>query len=165
MLQTPLLALSGPSTHPASQAPLTPAAASELSGQSFGNTSEAEEYFPPVTSAVVVPQTATPATPSVTKAAREQFVREHLPTRVQTQLDQPYGKDTLSQSFLMPAHFRVVLLPLFKSRLLCNRSRKALESAWRLARRLAQLLKRYRTVDFRPLQGFYVGWQDETDFN
>ena len=165
MLRTPLLATSSPSAHPVSPAPLTTAEASALSRQGFGNTSEAEDYFPPVTSAVVVPHEASPANPSLTKADREQFVREHLPTRVQAQLDQPYGKDTLSQSFYMPAHFRFVLLPLFKSRFLCNRSRKSLESSWRLARRLAQLLKRYRTVDFRPLQGFYGGWQDETDFN
>jgi hypothetical protein len=114
-MRTPLLATSSPFAPPASQAPLTPAEALALSSQGFGNTSEAEDYFPPVTSAVVVPLMASPATPAITKAARKQFVREHLPTRVQAQLDQPYGKDTFSQSFFMPAHFRVVLLPLFKS--------------------------------------------------
>jgi hypothetical protein len=115
VLGTPLLATSRPSAHPASQAALTPAEASELSCQGIGHTSEAKDYFPPVTSAVVVPQMASSATASITKAAREQFIREHLPTRIQAQLDQSYGKDTLSQSFFMPAHFRVVLLLLFKS--------------------------------------------------
>jgi anti-sigma factor RsiW len=51
---------------------------------------------------------------SVTARERETFVAT-LPTRVQTKLNQPFGKDNIVQCFMSEASLRHVLLPLYKS--------------------------------------------------
>ena len=51
---------------------------------------------------------------SGTRQERANFV-DLLPTRVQVKLNQPFGKDNLTQCFKAEACFRHVLLPLYKS--------------------------------------------------
>ena len=81
-------------------------------------------------------------------------------------LDQPFGKDLQhSPSFLSEACLRHVLLPLHHSCFLTAADWTILEQATVYAALLSQLLREYGNVDFRPLQGFPVGWQDETEIN
>ena len=89
----------------------------------------------------------------------EAFATATLPTSVQVQLGQTFGKDTSFQSFYAEKCFRHVLLPVLKSGFLSCDSLKRLERASFRARQLRQLLKRYAHVDFRPLQGFQSDWE------
>jgi hypothetical protein len=73
----------------------------------------------------------------------EQFVSTILPTSVQVQLDQPFGKDSLQQSFYSAKSFCHILLPLLKSGFLSCRTTKALEKASYRVRQLQQLRKKY----------------------
>ena len=97
---------------------------------------------------------------------RESFKRT-LPSEVQVQLDQPFGKDSCQHSFTSDVEFRHVLLFVFRSNLLSRRDRKSIESAWPLAKQLSRLLREYRSVDFRPLQGFdaYRNYDTETNLD
>ena len=81
---------------------------------------------------------------------------------MQTQLNQTFGKDNLSQSFYAEKCFRHVLLPVLKSGFLSRQTTKYLERASFRARQLQQLRKRYASVDFRPLQGFQNDWESTT---
>ena len=99
---------------------------------------------------------------TLTSARLDKFASEVLPTSVQVQLAQPFGKDNIKQSFTSEKCFRHILLPLFKSGFLPCRAKKALATASIDARRLLQLIKRYRDVDFRPLQGFQADWEATT---
>ena len=92
----------------------------------------------------------------------EEFAKTHIPTSVQTQLNQTFGKDNLSQSFYAEKYFRHVLLPVLKSGFLSRQTTKYLERASFRARQLQQLRKRYASVDFRPLQGFQNDWESTT---
>ena len=89
----------------------------------------------------------------------EEFAKEILPTSVQVQLAQPFGKDSINQSFYAEKSLCHVLLPLFKSGFLSRRAIKALEKASPRARQLQQLRKKYEPIDFRPLQGFQPDWE------
>jgi hypothetical protein len=51
----------------------------------------------------------------MTKQQREVWVQVHLPTAVQLQLAEPYGKDTHTQSFYGEIQFRHTLIFVFKS--------------------------------------------------
>lgn len=112
-------------------------------------------------------QSRTPTQPTwshgkLTTAKLEAFAAAELPTSVQIQLDQTFGKDTSFQSFYAEKCFRHVLLPVLKSGFLSCRAIKQLERASFRARQLRQLIKRYAQVDFRPLQGFQNGWENVT---
>ena len=90
----------------------------------------------------------------------EAFVTEILPTSVQVQLSQQFGKDTITQSFYAAKSFCHVLLPLLKSGYLSCRATKNLEKASFRARQLQQLRKKYSPIDFRKLQGFQSDWEE-----
>ena len=89
----------------------------------------------------------------------EQFATSILPSSVQVQLAQPFGKDSINQSFYAEKCFRHILLPLLKSGYLARRTTKKLEIASYRARQLQQLRKKYTPIDFRPLQGFQTNWE------
>ena len=89
----------------------------------------------------------------------EQFASTVLPSSVQVQLAQPFGKDDINQSFYAEKCFRHILLPLLKSGYLSCRATKKLETASQRARQLQQLRKKYNPIDFRPLQGFQADWE------
>ena len=109
----------------------------------------------------------TPKTKQVTWATAEKltikhleaFATEILPTSVQVQLAQPFGKDTISQSFYSAKTLCHILLPLLKSGFLSRRATKSLEKASFRARQLQQLRKKYEPIDFRPLIGFQHDWE------
>jgi len=90
-----------------------------------------------------------------------------LPTPVQVQLQQPFGKDDLEHSFTNSATFRHALLPLYFSNYLDDEEWNNLCSSVPSAHRLGRLLQEHGTVDFRPLREnfFKEGWEDETDFD
>jgi hypothetical protein len=90
----------------------------------------------------------------------EAFASKILPTSVQVQLSQPFGKDTIAQSFYAEKSFCHVLLPLLKSGYLSCRATKNLEKASFRVRQLQQLRKRYSPIDFRQLQGFQSDWEE-----
>jgi hypothetical protein len=89
----------------------------------------------------------------------EQFATTVLPSSVQVQLAQPFGKDDINQSFYSEKCFRHILLPLLKSGYLSCRATKKLEIASQRARQLQQLRKKYTPIDFQPLQGFQPDWE------
>ena len=89
----------------------------------------------------------------------EQFASTILPSSVQVQLAQPFGKDDINQSFYAEKCFRHILLPLLKSGYLSCRATKKLEIASIRVRQLQQLRKKYTPIDFRPLQGFQADWE------
>ena len=90
----------------------------------------------------------------------EAFVTKMLPTSVQVQLDQPFGKDSLQQSFYAAKSSCHILLPLLKSGFLSCRATKALERASYRVRQLQQLRKKYVPLDFRSLQGYQSDWEN-----
>ena len=59
----------------------------------------------------------------LTSQRLEQFVSTILPTNVQVQLDQPFGKDSLQHLFYSEKSFCQILLPLLKSGYLSCRAR------------------------------------------
>lgn len=99
----------------------------------------------------------------LTSTRLDEFAAAVLPTKVQLQLKQAFGKDSsIHHSFYAEKCFRHILLPLFKSAFLSCRATKMLEKASRRARQLQQLRKKYRTVNFLPLQGFQPDWEETT---
>jgi hypothetical protein len=90
----------------------------------------------------------------MTKQQREVWVQVHLPTAVQLQLAEPYGKDTRTQSFYGEIQFRHTLIFVLKSGFLDPIDRSALSSptAYPKAALLCQLLQNHRNVDFTPLR-------------
>lgn len=106
-----------------------------------------------------------PRTYSVSKKEREAFVAA-LPTKVQTMLNQPFGKENLTQCYKSEACLRLVLLPLWKSGFLDRACEWcAFASAFPQADCLQKMMTEYDTVDFRPLQGFQPKWETETKLN
>lgn len=99
---------------------------------------------------------------TLTSVRLAKFAQTVLPPEVQTQLAQPFGKDSIHHSFYAEKCFRHILLPLFKSGFLPCRAHKALARAFPHARQLQQLRKRYQHVDFRPLQGYQADWESTT---
>jgi hypothetical protein len=90
----------------------------------------------------------------MTKQQREIWVQINLPTAVQLQLDEPYGKDTQAQSFYGELQFRHTLIFVLKSGFLDSIDRNVLFSsaAYPKADLLYQLLQDHRAVDFTPLR-------------
>ena len=90
----------------------------------------------------------------------EQFVSEILPSSVQVQLNQPFGKDSLNHSFYAAKSFCHILLPLLKSGFLSCRATKALEKASFRVRQLQKLRKKYAPLDFRSIRGYQADWEE-----
>jgi hypothetical protein len=103
---------------------------------------------------------------SLSRIEREAF-KQSLPSAVQVQLDQPFGKDSLSHSFTADAEFRHILVFLFRSCYLTRKDRSLLIAADPLAKRLSVLIRRYNSVDFRPVRGFAMhrDYESETAIN
>jgi hypothetical protein len=103
----------------------------------------------PLTSAMVKESAATTR---LTCAQRDQWARDNLPSRIQVALATPFGKDSSSHTPSAAIEFRHVLLFIFRSGFLHNRSHQALLDASPLARQLNGVIARYGTLDFTPLR-------------
>jgi hypothetical protein len=119
----------------------------------------------PSTTSEVVPiqhKKLDPHTPILsTSAAKAAFVRT-LPSTIQLQLEQPFGKDNLNQCYYLQKCGHQVLHLLYISGFLTNSIKKKLERAFPPARRYCQLARLYQNVDFRSMQGFQPDWQKQT---
>ncbi|KAI2510434.1 hypothetical protein MHU86_4007 [Fragilaria crotonensis] len=98
----------------------------------------------------------------LTSKRLDNFAQIVLPSNVQIQLAQPFGKNSLTQSFFAQKCFRHVLLPVLKSGFLSCRATKYLEKASRRVRQLQMMRKKYADVNFLPLQGFQDDWESTT---
>ena len=87
-----------------------------------------------------------------TKQIRETWATSYLPQEISSQLWNIHGKEVHNLTFASPISFRHILPHLFSSQFLSRPSRNALCAACPLAREYSTLLRRYRTVDFTPLQ-------------
>ena len=87
-----------------------------------------------------------------TKAEREQWAKANLPSPVLVQLNQPFGKDRINQSFTVQAAFRHVLCALIKSGFLPDHALAALEAAYAPAAAYTRLAKSHSLVDFSSLR-------------
>lgn len=95
------------------------------------------------------------------QADKDEFLAT-LPTAIQLQLNQKFGKDNLNQSFYLQKTGSQAMLLLYKSGFMTNTVKKKLESAFPPARQLRQLMKKYEFVDFRSIQGFQPDWKTQT---
>lgn len=98
----------------------------------------------------------------LTSKRLDAFAKIVLPSNVQIQLAQPFGKDSLSHCFYAQKCFRHILLPVLKSGYMSCRATKCLEKACRRTRQLQMLRKKYAAVNFLPLQGFQPDWESTT---
>ncbi len=99
-----------------------------------------------------------------TKESKAAFLAT-LPTAIQLQLDQPFGKDNLNQCFYLQKIGKMALLLLYKSGFMSNTVKKKLERAFPPARQLNQIVKLYQNVDFQSMKGFQEGWQAQTELS
>ena len=99
-----------------------------------------------------------------TKESKAAFLAT-LPTAIQLQLDQPFGKDNLNQCFYLQKTGKMALLLLYKSGFMSNTVKKKLERAFPPARQLNQIVKLYQNVDFQSMKGFQEGWQAQTELS
>jgi hypothetical protein len=99
-----------------------------------------------------------------TPAAKTAFVRT-LPSAIQLQLEQPFGKDNLNQCYYLQKCGHQVLHLLYISGFMTNSIKKKLERAFPPARRYHQLARLYQNVDFQSMQGFQPGWQKQTELS
>ena len=101
-------------------------------------------------------------TGKLTNKRLENFATTILPSNIQVQLAQPFGKDSQLHHFHAQKCFRHILLPVLKSVFLSCRVRKTLEKSCRCTRQLQLLRKKYSKIDFLPLQGFQADWETTT---
>jgi hypothetical protein len=87
-----------------------------------------------------------------TKAARELWAKDNIDTAVMAQINQPFGKDRLNQSFTVTAAFRHVLCPIITSGFFCDSDLAALETAYAPAAWFSELLHTHALVDFSRLR-------------
>jgi len=90
-----------------------------------------------------------------------------LPSAVQLQLKQDFGKDDANHSFTNDATMRHAFLHLYFSDYLTDSDWHQLRRGMPVADRLGSIFDDYGQVDFRPLRDnfFPEGWEDATDFN
>jgi hypothetical protein len=100
-------------------------------------------------------------TNTITKKEREHFVTTRLPNKIRVMLDQPFGKDNLSQCFSAETTFRHVLLPLVHSSYLSPADWILLQATYPPAHILATLLTEYSGVDFLSFQGYPDSWDSK----
>jgi hypothetical protein len=96
---------------------------------------------------------------NLTSQRLDKFAATILPSPVQIQLAQQFGKDSVNHSFYAEKCFCHILLPLLKSGFLSCRATETLEKACRRVRQLQQLRKKHQHVNFLPLQGFQADWE------
>jgi hypothetical protein len=104
-----------------------------------------------------------------TQAAQHWFrtTLDAVDHRILARLDQPFGKDNLSQHFYSTPGLRHILLPLWKSGFLYDdpTSWSSFCDAYFPASILRDLLKEFGDVPFRGIRGFPEGWESETSIN
>ena len=100
----------------------------------------------------------------LSKAERKKFVNLYLPTKVQLHVENPFGKDNLSQCFKSEPVFRYTWLLLTKSGFLSNQSKKTLGKVHPQYRTLQYLIRKHKDVDFSPLWIRNPNWDHETEF-
>lgn len=71
-----------------------------------------------------------PRTPRFRTVSEKDAFEWTLPTAVQAQLNQPFGKDNLTQCFCLQKTGNVILFLLYKSGFLSNADKKKLERSW-----------------------------------
>jgi hypothetical protein len=93
--------------------------------------------------------------------------KKTLPSAVQVQLDQPFGKDSLSHSFTSELRFSHVLVFLYDAKWLDRRSQSTLEFAMPEARAFAKLRRDYSRIDFRSIVdwSWYKNYDTEVTLN
>lgn len=133
---------------------------------------EEEEELEPIHNALIKQETEAEIDPTrrvipngkLTKKFMTEFVRDLLPSKVQVQLNQPFGKDNLHQCFASEATLDHCLLPVLKAGFITRTDRASFKAALHQVRTMSNLLKKYRNVDFRPLQGYNgdPNWQERT---
>jgi hypothetical protein len=119
----------------------------------------------PITSATAKANGLDPRTPRFRTAREKDDFEATLPSAVQAHLNQPFGKDNLDQCFYLQKTGDMTLLLLYKSGFLSNNDKKKFERVCKPARKLAQLWKRYRNVDFSGLRGFQLGWETQKELS
>ena len=106
---------------------------------------------------------------SFTRATQDSFALslDHIDDRIRVKLDQPFGKDNLTQCFSSEPCLRHVLLPLWRSGHLQAEpySYQRLQLASPDAFRLHHLLRKYGDISFNSIRGFPPGWNSETTIN
>ena len=104
-----------------------------------------------------------------TQSAQRRFRRvlNVLDPRVLAKLDQPFGKDNLSQFFVSVPSLRHVLLPLWKSGMLAGDDTAWLNfsRAYYPVATLRDLLEEYGDVNFMGVRGYPPTWDTETEVN
>ena len=90
-----------------------------------------------------------------------------LPSAVQVQIDQPFGKDDKNHVFTNDFTIRHILLPINFRNYLTTAEWQSLRHNVPTVDRLLALLDEFGKVDFRPLREnfFQEGWKEATDFN
>lgn len=104
-----------------------------------------------------------------TQTAQRRFraTLNQLDPRVLAKLEQPFGKDNITQCFYSTPGLRHVLLPLWKSGFLagCQADWDAFAAAYFPVRLLRDLLQDYGNVPFQGVRGFPTTWETETEVN
>ncbi len=91
---------------------------------------------------------------NASRAAREHFVRTVLPPAIRAQVDNPFGKDANTQSFVSTAAFRHIILPLLQSKFLTQRQLRCLQLTYKPVADLQRLIRTHRDVDYAPLRDY-----------
>ena len=128
--------------------------------KSSSDSNDTEDYYFP--RAPLHAQMEDPAPPPVPKYFRKkdresfELSLDDVDKRIRVKLNQPFGKDDLSQCFYLVPSLRHVLLPLWKSGFFTSADSlwTKLEKASPEAQLLTQLILEYGSVDFSPLQEF-----------
>lgn len=106
---------------------------------------------------------------SLSVAAQNKFALtlDQYDPRIRAKLDQPFGKDNLTQCFRAEPRLRHVLLPLWKSGFLYQDdvAWTSLATACTYSRTFLVLLREYGDVDFNSLRGYPVDWESESAIN
>ena len=125
---------------------------------------EQEPSIPPMDYTIVPKNAIDQFSGNLTKEKKARFTRDFLPTKVQLQLQNPFGKDNLFQCFMSQPVFRHIWIPLTKSGFLSNLAKKNLAAAMPEYRTLLFCFRKYSTIDFSPLRNFNPKWNEENDF-
>lgn len=101
-----------------------------------------------------------------TKNEREAFLRRQ-PSRVQTMINQPFGKENIVQCFKAAARLRHVLFPIWKSGFLEDGSQDWINFCLALpeVHAFMALLKEHINVDIHAIRGFRIGFEADTELS
>jgi len=102
---------------------------------------------------------------AATSASRFALSLDKLDPHIRAKLDQPFGKDNLTQCFYAEPAFRHTFVLLLKSDFLSNSDWAALIAADPVALLFSQLFDQCDPVDFSNLRGYPQHWKSETEVN